>query len=63
MTGPFISAQIGRPVTIRLHSGRVLHGVLDAAGEGQLVLRSSSGVTIPLAQTDVAELHTRERRS
>ncbi len=61
MAGPLITAQIGRPVTIRLHSGRVLHGVLDAATGRELVLRLSSGTTT-LAQAEVVSLHARERR-
>ncbi len=61
MTGPLITAQIGKPVTIRLRSGRMLHGVLDAATGGQLVLRLSS-TTTTIARTEIASLHARERR-
>ncbi len=61
MTGPLITAQIGKPVTIRLHSGRVLHGVLNDATGGRMVLRLSSSTTT-IAQTKVASFHTRESR-
>lgn len=61
VAGPLITAQIGKPVTVRLHSGRVLHGVLDAATGGRLVLRLSASTTT-IAQAEVASFHTRERR-